>query len=121
MIPPPLLQAIDAFEQRDRGIPQAHMAAQLVSELRDALKTEKAERHWPYRAARMDKGRDVWWPESSAGDGMVIGDQIPGDEATAELCARCCNVAYKHALEDVLALLKEQGIDVSKALASLAA
>lgn len=30
-------QALDAFEQQARGIPQAHMAARLVAELREAL------------------------------------------------------------------------------------
>ncbi len=74
--------------------------------------------HWPYRADIMDG--EAWWPESShPEDSMVIGDGIPGDKKTAELCARCCNIAYEQALEDVTTLLAGKGLDVSKALAAL--
>ena len=50
---------------------------------------------------------------------MVIGDGIPGDKKTAELCARCCNIAYEQALDDVVELLESRGLDVSKALEEL--
>jgi len=78
--------------------------------------------HWPYRAAIMypEAVTKVWWPESSNEENsMVIGGYIPGDKETAELCARCCNIAYEQALEDVVSLLLKRGLDVSKALNEL--
>jgi len=79
-------------------------------------------RHWPYRAAIMcpNDQRVVWWPESSyESDTMVIGDRIPGDQKTAELCARCCNIAYRHALDDIQALFKQHGMDASALIMEL--
>jgi hypothetical protein len=61
----------------------------------------------------------VWWPVSSdENDNMVIGDGIPGDKKTAELCARCCNIAYGQALEDIEQYFLSKGIDISKLLES---
>jgi len=64
--------------------------------------------------------KEVWWPESSyKEDSMVIGDGIPGDKESAELCARCCNIAYTQALHDIRRLFKEHGIDVSTFVSEL--
>lgn len=78
--------------------------------------------HYPYKAeiGWQSSGKDIWWPVSSnPDDNMVIGDQIPGDKQSAELCARCCNIAYRHAMEDVLALFKESGMNIEKFLKKL--
>lgn len=74
--------------------------------------------HYPYKVEKLrtkDDGTDVWWPVSSnAEDPMVIGDGIPGDKKSAELMARCCNIAYKQALEDVKGRLLAIGVDASE-------
>ncbi len=63
---------------------------------------------------------ETWWPESSfESDRMVIGSGIPGDKQSAELCARCCNIGYTQALEDVVNLFKENGIEVAALVAKL--
>ncbi len=36
-------RVIDKFEQRERGIPQAHMASKLAEELREAIDREEAQ------------------------------------------------------------------------------
>ncbi len=63
---------------------------------------------YPYKEKLMDE--KIWWPESSRDDRMVIGDGIPGDRESARLCARCCNIAYKQAIEDFAILLRERDI-----------
>ncbi len=71
-------------------------------------------KYYPYKASILSvnpSGEATWWPISSnSEDEMVIGDGIPGDKQSAELCARCCRIAYEQALEDVNRLLKEKGI-----------
>ena len=55
----------------------------------------------------------TYWPASSdEHDNTVIGDGNPGDRKSAELCVRCCNIAYRHAIEDVVAKLAEMGVDI---------
>lgn len=79
-------------------------------------------KHYPYKAEIMDpeSKNPIWWPVSShQEDDMVIGDGIPGDQKSAELCARCCNIAYGQALDDVRALFLEKGMDFSRALQTL--
>lgn len=76
----------------------------------------------PYKVGILheNNGRVIYWPVNSRSDDeMVIGDQIPGDKKTAEICARCCNIAYRQALEDVEELLKNCHIDGKTLLESL--
>lgn len=58
-----LLRALDEFERKERGIPQAHMAAQLVKELRAAL-------------AQPADGGEVVWRDLSDGEVVQAGDRI---------------------------------------------
>lgn len=77
-------------------------------------------KHYPYKADLMREDDCIWWPVSSnIENNMVIGDGIPGDIKSAELCARCCNIAYKHGIKDAIDILSESGIDVSKILNKL--
>jgi hypothetical protein len=76
----------------------------------------------PYKVGILhrDVNKTIYWPTNSReGNKMVIGDGIPGDEDTAALCARCCNIAYGQALDDVEELLRESGIDGTRLLKKL--
>ena len=78
------------------------------------------DKHYPYKAEEMEGRPGVWWPVcSNPDDDMVIGDGIPGDKESAELCARCCNIAYDQAISDVKKRLKTIGLNANALLDSL--
>jgi hypothetical protein len=65
---------------------------------------------YPFKAEICDSRPDTefWWPVSSSPeDEMIVGDAVPGDKVSAEFAARCCNIVYVTAVEEVLALINE--------------
>ncbi len=75
--------------------------------------------HYPCKVAVLERGRSTkkpttYWPVTSnrsdniiVGDGILGGEGSPDNKPIMEFTARCCNIVYEYALDDMSKELEE--------------